>query len=194
MKSRRYLRSLWAIFLAATFLVAFGEAVSAARKTLPEYEAKAKLLLAITRYVAWPEDAFASPDAPIVLGIWGEDPFGRFLDREIAGKTRGGRPFELRRLERLTELEDCHILFVSATERERQGALLKTLGDRPVLTVGETDDFLDTGGGIRILIADGQMRYDINRKATRGARLRIEARLLGNAREIRSAGLRRAPR
>src|SRR4051812_38643992 len=45
-----------------------------------EYDVKAAYLFKFTKFVEWPASAYASNDAPFVIGIVGRDPFGG-LDR-----------------------------------------------------------------------------------------------------------------
>ena len=45
------------------------------------------------------------------------------------------------------EYKRCHILFISASEKERLREILNAVKDAPVLTVGETEQFLSAGQG-----------------------------------------------
>lgn len=56
-----------------------------------EYQVKAVLLLNLTRFVDWPESAFAAPDSPVVIGIVGHDPFGATVDDAVHGERVNGR-------------------------------------------------------------------------------------------------------
>ena len=48
----------------------------------------------------------------------------------------------------------------------------------PVLTVGETANFLSDGGMIRFHIADDKIRFDINLSGAESSHLKISSRLL----------------
>ena len=54
-----------------------------------------------------------------------------------------------------------------------------------VLTVGESDDFLDMGGVIRLLIEDKKVRFEVNMDAAQRAHLTISSQLLKLARAIK---------
>ena len=58
---------------------------------------KAAFLFNFTKFVEWPESSFEDPQAPIVLGIIGDDPFGDDLERIIAGQKVQGRSLVIRR-------------------------------------------------------------------------------------------------
>src|SRR5438045_7114252 len=84
-----------------------------------EYLIKAGFIYNFARLVEWPATAFAQPDSPIVIGIWGTDPFGPVIDQVLDGKRVNGRGFVVKRLKSLNDLKDCHILFVSSSEVAR---------------------------------------------------------------------------
>jgi hypothetical protein len=48
----------------------------------------------------------------------------------------------------------------------------------PVLTVGETDDFLSSGGMIRFHLDEDKIRFDINLNGAESSHLKISSRLL----------------
>src|SRR5262249_24763694 len=52
-----------------------GRAQEPESPSLPEYVLKAGFLYNFAKYVEWPPDAFATPDAPISIGVVGTDPF-----------------------------------------------------------------------------------------------------------------------
>jgi hypothetical protein len=51
-----------------------------------------------------------------------------------------------------------------------------------VLTVSDTDGFLDAGGMIQFLIENGHVRFAINVDATSRAKLKLSSKLLSLAR------------
>lgn len=150
-----------------------------------EYEVKAALLLNFARLTDWPADAFASPTAPMVIGILGRDPFGKLLEKTFSGKTVDGRSIVVKRLTADPDLKLCHLLFVPASEKHRERALLDKLKEAPVLTVGEHDDFLDHGGAVQFLLKDNSVRFSVNLHPAKSTRLRIHASVLRLAVSVR---------
>jgi len=151
---------------------------------LLEHKVKAAFLLNFTRYVSWPTGAFDDDVTPIEICVLGRDPFGSLLDRTVAGRSSQGRPVRVRRPANAREAGACHEVFISAAESERQPDLLATLRDKPILTVGETDEFLEQGGLVRLVVVDNAVRFEINATAAARSDLRIGARLLGLARRV----------
>ncbi|MGH7971944.1 MAG: YfiR family protein, partial [Limisphaerales bacterium] len=62
-----------------------------------EYQIKAVLLFNLTRFVDWPDSAFTAPDAPLVIGIVGRDPFGEALDEAVRGEEVNGHKIIIQR-------------------------------------------------------------------------------------------------
>ena len=72
--------------------------------------------------------------------------------------------------------------------RRRGGALSAGIGAAPVLTVGESPDFLTQGGAINFVVEGGRVRFEINQAAAERAQLRVSSRLLQLGRGTDSQG------
>ena len=144
-----------------------------------ENDLKAALLAAFPRYVDWPSGGPAADAAPIVLAVFGETNLDNEIRAAIAGKTVNGRPLVFKRA--LTEAEcatGCHIVYISPEERRRLPSLLNRLKDSSVLTIGESDDFLERGGIIKLVRRERKFKFEVNLTAARRARLEISSKLL----------------
>ena len=180
------LLACWPAGLLACALLLLGpHARPAEEAPLSEYQVKAALLLNFVRYSDWPVGAFAKTNSPYVIGIVGRDPFGADLEKAFEGKTNKGRPFLLKRVSSDQEIRVCHLLFVPSSERRRSRDLLEKLQGAPVLTVGESSDFLDQGGVINLLLKNGSVPFEINLEPARIARLKLDANLLKVAASVR---------
>ena len=150
-------------------------------------EIKAVFLLNFLRYTEWPATTFATTNAPIVIGLLGDDPFGAALEQAVAGETAQSRPVILRRGRRLDEVAGCHLLFIGKSENARVAGHLRALGTQPVLTVGETEAFARAGGMITFVAQGNRVAFDIDDAAARRAGLELSAKLLKVARQVRPA-------
>jgi len=144
----------------------------------PSYRIKAVFLYNFAQFVTWPESAFADAQAPFVIGVLGADPFGAALDETVQGESIGGRRLEVRRYRSAVEVIGCQILFISSSEAGRLDEILKTLAGRPVLTVGESQDFANKGGMIRFVTTQNKIRFRINVAAAERSGLVISSKLL----------------
>jgi hypothetical protein len=142
-----------------------------------EYAVKAAYLFNFTTLVKWPASAFASPQAPLVIGVVG-------LDGTLRGQKAGGRPIEVRHVGAGdgAALQSCHLVYVA--DSDRAGDVARAVQGRPVLVVGEGDDSARAGGGIGFVMRDRKIKIEINNGAIRLMRLTVSSDLLGIARIV----------
>ena len=172
--------------LLVLLLVAAAVAAGADDRSDLEYQVKAAFLFNFAKFVEWPADAFATPQAPVVICVLGTDPFGDSLDQVVRGETVNGRPLAVRRLRQLLQVRECQIVFLAGAERRWQDELLSSIEGASVLTVGEGDGFLNGGGIIRFVLEENRVRFDINLGAAEASRLKLSSRLLRLARSVQT--------
>jgi hypothetical protein len=153
-----------------------------AQQSSSEYRVKAAYLFNFLKFVEWPEEAFADPLAPIVIGIVGNNPFGNALPQVVLGKTVQGRDLVIRQYHVGEDLRGSHILFIGASEKKRLPQILSSLRGSSVLTVADMDRFLDAGGMILFSFEGNHVRFTIDVNATNQARLKLSSKLLSVAR------------
>jgi YfiR/HmsC-like len=150
-----------------------------------EYQVKAAFLYNFLKFVDWPAQSFASGSSPFIIGVVGDDRFNSAIDQAISGKTANGRSIIAKRFKSFKSLTYCHILFISTSERDSVGQILATIGPG-VLTVSESDGFIQSGGIINFTIVDSKVRFEINHSAADRAGVKISAKLLSLARAGRN--------
>lgn len=146
-----------------------------------EYQVKAAFLYNFAKFVEWPGDALGNSNAPLIIGVIGDDPFGGALDQAINGKTINGRALLVRRLKWGHDLRSCHILFISSSERKRLPQIIQSLRGASVLTVGDMGQFNQQGGIINFILEANKVRFEINSRGADQARLKISSKLLSLA-------------
>jgi len=90
----------------------------------------------------------------------------------------GGRTLRVEYFRRVEEIKDCQILFISSSESKRLEQILAKLKGRSILTVGEFDGFVQSGGMIRFVTENNKIRFRINNEAAKAASLTISSKLL----------------
>ncbi len=120
------------------------------------------------------------------MGILGEDPFGKVLEVIIRNKTINGRTLTIKRSQRVEDLKDCHVLFISRSEQARLAQILTALKGLSILTVSDTDEFLADGGIINFKMQNDKVRFEVNVATAQHAALRISSELLDLAVAARS--------
>lgn len=148
---------------------------------IDEYQLKAAFLFNFAKFVEWPAHSFKSSDQPITICVLGQNPFGSSLEDAVQGKVVGNRRFVIQEIGTAQRAGECQILFVSASERRRARAGLGDFNSCCVLTVGETDEFIASGGIINLKLKDGRVHLEIDPEAAERAKLRISSKLLSLA-------------
>lgn len=181
---RRACRLAAFLFFFAIVSLTGARAVSAQTKLTVEDQVKGRYLANIGKFVEWPESVFATPAAPLVIGIVGHYLVGISLSDAIAGKTVHGRKVQVRFKKAGEDLRDCQIVFISASESRRFGQILNTLRGAHVLAIGESDGFLQAGGTLNFVMEGERVRFDADLAAATRENLRISSKLLMMARFV----------
>lgn len=146
--------------------------------TTEAYKVKAVFLFHFAQFVDWPAGSFESEEAPLIIGVLGEDPFGSYLDEVIAGELVNGHRLEVRRFARPEDVVNCHILFVNGDGLGQLRTSLKALREQSILTVGDSPAFIRAGGMIRFFPEASKVRLQINPEAAKASGLVISSKLL----------------
>ena len=149
-----------------------------AQSVSKEYQIKAAFLYNFSQFVDWPAGAFPNGQAPLIIGVIGDDPFGSYLDEIVRGEKVNNHPLVVQRFHRVNEIKTCHVLFVSRSEANQVEQILSNLRDREILTVGDFEGFAQRGGMIRFITENNKIRFRINVGAARAAKLTISSKLL----------------
>lgn len=147
-----------------------------------EYQVKAAFLYNFGKFVSWPSNAFAQADAPLVIGVFGSNPFHDDLQRIVADKKIDGHPVVVRLVKSVDEAKSCHILFISASQLTAAGNLAGALHGVRVLLVTENDSAFESDGfEINFVLEENKIRFEINNKAAMQTGLTISSKLLALA-------------
>jgi hypothetical protein len=173
--SRVLATAVRAVGLTSACLFLIGHTAFAA---VPEYKTTAALIFKIGKFVRWPEDAFTSADGTFRLCIVGRDDFGDSID-SLGGKTLQGRVIAISRLsDPQQSATECHIVFISESERDRVPEFLSSIARSPVLTISDIEGFASEGGMVGFATTATKVHFEINAAASKRARLEIGAQLL----------------
>jgi YfiR/HmsC-like len=136
---------------------------------MSEYDLKAAFVTSFVQFVNWP----GGSGAPITIGILGDDPFRGGLEKQA-----GLQSISIRRSRRIEDLKSCNVIFVARSERGRTAEIASALGNAPVLTIGDYDNFAREGGMIGFYLDGGKVRFEINQGAAKRAGLGLSSKLL----------------
>jgi hypothetical protein len=167
------------LFLLGLLLLRAGGLADAQEDSQPtEYQIKAAFIFNFAKFVEWPAAAFAKASSPMVVGVLGENPFHDALEKTIRNKTVDEHPVIIMQFRSATDATNCHILFISSSEKARLPQILKQLNGSSVLTVGEMPGFIEAGGMINFVLEGTKIRFQINNDAANSVGLKISSKLL----------------
>ena len=166
-----------------------------------EYEVKAGFLYNFLKFVEWPEEKVGDSNEPIIIAVIGKDVFKDAFDN-IKDKTIEGRKITVKHFKGISELQrnssdepsvkhpqieaiqQSHLIFICPSEKNNIEEILRLLKDQAVLTVADTEGFLDAGGIIKLLMEENKVRFEINMIAAKEAKIKIRSQLLRLAKKV----------
>ncbi|HEX4642839.1 MAG TPA: YfiR family protein [Candidatus Acidoferrales bacterium] len=161
--------------------------LAAQEEPILHYRTKANYLVHLGSFVDWPDSAFPAVHSPFQLCTFESADFVgaiRPLAQELLAR---GRSIEVRSAKTVAETRSCHILFIGRENASRYRTILDPIEDLPVLTVGETPDFLEAGGAVNFVYGES-LRLELNLNATNRAHLKVRSTLATMARRVVGAG------
>jgi hypothetical protein len=159
--------------------------VSAQAEPPTEYEVKAAFIHNIAKFVEWP--AAPPTDGKLRLCIVGQDPFGSALD-SLRGRPIGDKVWEVSPAKPNSNLRECGVLFIAASERNNLGQVLNATRGSAVLTVGDSEGYAEQGVMVNFYREQNRVRFEINAEAASRAGLKISSQLLKLARIVQEPG------
>lgn len=152
---------------------------SSAQAPTAEYQVKGAFLFNFAQFTEWPAHAFSAPDAPFVIGILGQDPYGNFLDEFVQGESIHSHPVVVRRFRSVTDIDSAvHLLFVHKDFDILSEELTSLASNKNILTVSDAPGFAQRGGAINFFKENNRVRFEVNVNAARDAHVVLSSKLL----------------
>jgi hypothetical protein len=174
--------SFWVILL----FLAGVTAIPAQGPPPSEYEVKAAFLYNFPKFVEWPAKRGAAENV-LTLCVLGPNLFGKALEI-LQGKPIGTMVWKVLPADSKTNMRECPVLFISASESGNLSQILEGIRGAPVLTVGDTEGYAARGLVVNFYLQDDKVRFEINVEASRVAGLTISSQLLKLARIVSPPG------
>jgi hypothetical protein len=165
-----------------------GEPASAqGRPASIERSVKAAFLYKFLGYAEFPAASFADADAPLVIGVAGNEELAAELGRMVVGRNVNGRSIVVRSVKEGATAGELHLLFIAGDEA-RTAAILKGLSAHALLTVTDTERGLQLGSVINFKIVDDHVRFDVSLDAAGKNNVKLSSRLLTVAHLVQKGG------
>ncbi|MBA1445721.1 MAG: YfiR family protein [Chromatiales bacterium] len=160
------------------FLMTFtGDFAIAGSDTSDEYAVKAAMIFNLPGFTHWPERALSESSGTLDLCVVTNDRVRGIL-AGLDGRAVGKRRFRIRTVDTEMKFAGCDLLFVSRTEQHKLSHIFRGVEGQPILTIGETDEFVETGGMISLITMAQKVKLKVNLNAVRQAGMRLNSRLL----------------
>ncbi len=149
-----------------------------------EDQIKAVFLFNFAGFIRWPGDAFSDTEASFhFCALNDQTPIIQSLIQVINGESQQGRKLMFKLLKSVDDLSvydinTCQILFFHRQELEQFSLLAQTLNKSPILTVSDTENFIDEGGMIALIHSDHRLRPMIHNKRLQQTGLKASSKLL----------------
>lgn len=153
-----------------------------------EYEVKAAFIHNIAKFVEWPAASHGGdkPGDSLRLCILGQSPITQAAG-PLAGKQFGELVWKVRPVDSRASLQECHVLFIAASESDNLRSILEDIGGSAVLTVGDSDGYAGRGVMVNFYIEQNKVRFEINVDAAQRSGLKISSQLLKLARIVQES-------
>jgi YfiR/HmsC-like len=145
---------------------------------------KAAFLATFPSFVDWPEGAFSAPNSPLVVCVLGDFRFGATLAEVSRDSTPHGRRMSIRWIRNDQQIHGCHILFISGSELAHYSKVIASAQGTSTFTVGETPNFLASGGMLSISFENDVVQFEVNLGSAREAHFHVSSRLLALAHRV----------
>lgn len=165
-------------------LLLFAPCVQVSAQSLSDYQVKAAYIYNFAKFVQWPQSAFSGAAAPIRFCILNDHAFEQELNQIVKGKAIAGHAVDVIQVQDGEQARACHVLFVNSAHGRQMRQIVDALHQASVLTVGETEDFIEEGGIITFVVLEERVQFEVNHRAAHDAGLYISARLLGVAKRV----------
>jgi hypothetical protein len=136
---------------------------------------KATFIYNFVQYAEWPRQSLATA-ASFNICIVG-DSFQSAMEEAVRGEHIGGREIIVRSISTPAAAANCQLIYFRDAGRTASD-ILSAAKDLPILTVGESRDFIQAGGIIRFTKAGNRIRFEINPLAAEKQSLALSSRLL----------------
>jgi hypothetical protein len=174
------------LIILALALIVSADTARAESGDSQEYKVKAAFLYNFIKFVDWPKEKVADSNS-ITVGIIGKSLFGKAFeplkgkqakDKKVIIKKFKGIEESRQSIEQIEALRKCHVLFVCRSEEKHLNEIIKSVKGHNVLTVGDMEDFLESGGIINFLMENEKVCFEIDNAAAKRAKLDIRSKLL----------------
>lgn len=149
--------------------------------TAAEYKIKGVFLLNLTKFITWPREVLEQQQN-FNICVLGKDEIQNHLETVTKNEKVEGNHIEVYHFNYIFQVGQCHILFISASEKERLPDILQWIENRAILTVSDIEQFIEKGGMVEFFSRRKKIRLAIHAERVKKVGLKASSTLLKIAR------------
>lgn len=171
------------LFLKRILLILFFLSWTLSHAQPSEYIIKGVIIEKITRFISWPESVLSKKDTSqnFILGVIGNSPFENILEEIYKNQTIKNKHVEIRYLTALTQIDRCHLLFISNISTSNLKKILNLVQDQPILTVSDNEIYSGKGVMVNLKTEQSKVRFEIDEQAIKNSKFTVSYLLLMEA-------------
>lgn len=154
----------------------------AAAQQASEQAVKAGFIYNFVKFTQWSQPREREASALQICTPGNQPLDGQFA--RLDGRTIGTRTIEVRSNVAAGDWRACDVLFVVEGDASRIDSVIRSIGNAPVLTVGDVPGFAKAGGMIGLRMEDNRVRFDVNLTATQRAGLSLNSQMIKLAGQV----------
>lgn len=131
-------------------------------------------IYSFAKYVIWP-DSHNQGDFEII--VMGETPLMDHLQEMASKKKVGERSIKITRINSISEIRKCNILFLPASKSSEFNDVLSKVSTQPILIITEEPGLGLKGSDINFILKDGKLAFELNQSAVTKQNLKISNEL-----------------
>jgi hypothetical protein len=170
--------------LAAILCVCVRASDAQSSATPSQAEIRAAFVFNFAKFTEWPMQAYTDAGSPLTACFMGADDVRAAFQTISTGKALSGRFLESRAVKSAADLRNCQVLYVDSPSSPAVKDALKNARQRDALAIGTSEDFLASGGMLRLQIENNRMRFDVNVGAIGRTKIKLSSKLLALARTV----------
>jgi hypothetical protein len=174
----------WMRCALAALFASILSAATTAQNAMDKERREAVFLHNVLTFVQWN----GPPPPAFEFCVEGNALLGFVLDRELRNATIHGAKTKVRLVDRHTDLKDCQALVFADSNPRQVAKQLAALKGATLITFGNSDQFLESGGVFQFMDDDGRLQFGVNLESARAAGIQIDARLLALAKHVVKTG------
>lgn len=191
-------------YIAASILIVispiFRTSPACAQSSTPhEYRVKAAFIYQFVNFIDGWKFQNENGDRSIFLGVIGDNPFHDAFeplkDKQIKNRYVTIKYFKglseldivdetMNRHPDIEEIQKCDIVFICSSEKQYLTNILNSIRYERILTISETEDFLEKGGILNFCVEKNKIRFETNTAGAHREKLNIRSKLLRLAKRI----------